>query len=696
MLSAWLVSTGCAGSGTVPLLQSTANTNIIFVNIDWKRSRHDNEESIHRNMTKLADTISSIVTSLKPGVICCCEVGEATNPMTKEMMSAVADTIRKAWEASATEHPAISFLFEEGAPYLTIWDDKQCKCKHGRILENVYDVPGHRRNAQAFLCIMPGESDEECIDVVNVHAPSGKPRLTDSQRYQLIQNLLQSSSMARADTRIGEGKFLLGGDMNTTEICFSQILNKLRSLGILKTSSEMLFPMWGKSGDMCVVGGFTTTLVPARARNHDPQHEPYGIAWQRQPQHATEQLTTMPQTQIPTVPEQLIPKQQPYRDAATTWSTTEQLQPEPQEVAVHSERHPSQLPQERASASAWPATEQPDMRRSHLPLENRYQPAWPATEQPDGPDETVTMQHLIGAAKPKTKPQTKVNLDADTETTRHATEQLRPDENEPPALNEPEQEIAYVIVNAFLDNVTLESTEAEAVIKRIILTANIWPPNMLHDIDEVFRPIFFNYPNGLSDRTRAEPRDASQYIRQWREIAKWRNNGTWEPLLPEVHQLLAATQVQSIMHQYIDNFIRNEADDTQRAESWNKNKSRAEVRLRRLCGSAMMAKVIWQVGLPNVPEAVFATETVLAMLVPATEQQQRLGQYRIDSIATATGVILTWLNMLATSIQSHKATPSYQEHTRRSGTQKNQSGLTATELEVKKEKKREARLKYGR
>ena len=696
MLSAWLVSTGCAGSGTVPLLQSTANTNIIFVNIDWKRSRHDNEESIHRNMTKLADTISSIVTSLKPGVICCCEVGEATNPMTKELMSAVADTIRKAWEASATEHPAISFLFEEGAPYLTIWDDKQCKCKHGRILENVYDVPGHRRNAQAFLCIMPGESDEECIDVVNVHAPSGKPRLTDSQRYQLIQNLLQSSSMARADTRIGEGKFLLGGDMNTTEMCFSLILNKLRSLGILKTSSEMLFPMWGKSGDMCVVGGFTTTLVPARARNHDPQHEPYGIAWQRQPQHATEQLTTMPQTQIPTVPEQLIPKQQPYRDAATTWSTTEQLQPEPQEVAVHPERHPSQLPLEKASASAWPATEQPDMRRSHLPLENRYQPAWPATEQPDGPDETVTMQHLIGAVKPKIKPQTKVNLDADTETTRHATEQLRPDENEPPALNEPEQEIAYVIVNAFLDNVTLESTEAEAVIKRIILTANIWPPNMLHNIDAVFRPIFFNYPNGLSDRTRAEPRDASQYIRQWREIAKWRNNGTWEPLLPEVHQLLAATQVQSIMHQYIDNFIRNEADDTQKAGSWNKNKSRAEARLRRLCGSAMMAKVIWQVGLPNVPEAVFATETVLAMLVPATEQQQRLGQYRIDSIATATGVILTWLNMLATSIQSHKATPSYQEHTRRSGTQKNQSGLTATELEVKKEKKREAHLKYGR
>jgi hypothetical protein len=306
------------------------------------------------------------------------------------------------------------------------------------------------------------------------------------------------------------------------------------------------------------------------------------------------------------------------------------------------------------------------------------------------------MQHLIGAAKPKTKPQTKVNLDADTETTRHATEQLRPDENEPPALNEPEQEIAYVIVNAFLDNVTFESTEAEALIKRIILTANIWPPNMLHNIDEVFRPIFFNYPNGLSDRTRAEPRDASEYIMQWREIAKWRNSGTWVPQLPQVYQQLATTQVQSIMHQYVDNFICNEANDKQRAESWNKNKSRAEARLRRLCGSAMMAKVIWQVDLPNVPNAVFATEKVLPMLVPATEQQQRLGRDVLDSIATATEVILKWLNTLATTIQSHKATPTYQEHARRSGTQKNQSGLTATELEVKKEKKREAYLKYGR
>ena len=110
----------------------------------------------------------------------------------------------------------------------------------------------------------------------------------------------------------------------------------------------------------------------------------------------------------------------------------------------------------------------------------------------------------------------------------------------------------------------------------------------------------------------------------------------------------------------------------------------------------MMAKVIWQVDLPNVPDAVFATQKVLAELVPATEQQQRLGRDVIESITTATEVILKWLNTLATTIQSHKATPIYQEHARRSGTQKHQSGLSATELEVKKEKKREAHRKYGR
>ena len=46
--------------------------------------------------------------------------------------------------------------------------------------------------------------------------------------------------------------------------------------------------------------------------------------------------------------------------------------------------------------------------------------------------------------------------------------------------------------------------------------------------------------------------------------------------------------------------------------------------------------------------------------------------------------------------QTTPATLTYQEHARKSGTQKNKSGLTEIELSMKEEKKRAARLKYGR
>ena len=674
------------------------------------------------------------------------------SPMTREQMSAMAHAMRKAWEEAATERPAISFLFEDDAPYLTIWDDNRCKCTHGRILKNVYNVQGHRRMAQAFVCTIPGESDEEGIDVVNVHAPSGIPKLTDAQRFELTGNLLQSNSMTRANRPIGEGRFLIGGDMNTDEVPLGQILDKLRRQGILKTTVEVMVPLNGQHGDICVVGGFTTTMVREIARNHDKQHVPYGIAWRKQPQHATEQLTTTPRTQNPTAPDTTTTSRATGATAAAvpTGRTPKHTQPDPQVVAVRPERQLSQLPLEKASASAWPATEQPgelietvtarpaavptgktpkqtqpdpqvdaerpERQLSQLPLEKASASAWPAIEQPDELIETETAEHRPEASVVRTeadaeitqnttepptqkgpdhigatKPQTEVSCDADTGTTRHATEQSHTDEHEPPELNGPGQEMSYVIVNAFLDNVTFESTEAERLIKRVILmTGEVIRANMLFNIDEVFQPIFFYYPNGPDDRTRGEPRNAMQYIRQWRDIAAWRQMAGAGAQQHATEQL-AKPQVQSILHQYIDNFIRNEADDTQRTQSWNKNKSRAEAVLRRLCGSAMMAKVIWQVGLPNISEARCAMEKVL----PATEQQRPLKQDVRDSIATATKTILNWLGMLANSIQEHKATPTYQEHARKSGTQKNKSGLTEIELSMKEEKKRAARLKYG-
>ena len=297
MSSPWstLTSSAATEHGTGPVPQTTAAANIIFINIDWKRDRHANPKSTKRNLTVLAETTSDIVTKMKPAVICCCEVGTAASPMTREQVEAMVDAMRNAWEEAATKHPAISFLFEDDAPYLTIWDDNRCKCTHGRILRKVYDVRGHRRTAQAFLLnTLPGESDEEGIDVVNVHAPSGSPKLTDRQRSQLLQKLLQSSSRTRANASIGESKFVIGGDMNTKSMALGQMLQKLKGQGILKTDVEVMAPLFGQHGDICVVGRFTATLVEERAKNHDPQPIPYGITWRKQPQHATEHLTTTP------------------------------------------------------------------------------------------------------------------------------------------------------------------------------------------------------------------------------------------------------------------------------------------------------------------------------------------------------------------------------------------------------------------
>ena len=263
---------------------------------------------------------------------------------------------------------------------------------------------GTGRMAQAFLCTMPGEDEKEGIDVVNVHAPSGDPKLTDRQRFQLIRNLLQSSSMTRANRPIGEGRFIIGGDMNTNEMPLGQMLDKLQRRGILKTNVEVMVPLNGQHGDICVVGGFTTTMVQERARNHDPKHVPYGITWRKQPQHATEQLTTTPQTQIRIAPDTTTESRATGATAAAvpTGRTPTQTQPDPQVIAVR----PEKPPLEKASASARPATEQPDELIETVTAQHRTDAGVVRTQA----DAEIT-HHTI-------EPPTEVSCDADTGTTK--------------------------------------------------------------------------------------------------------------------------------------------------------------------------------------------------------------------------------------------------------------------------------------
>jgi uncharacterized protein YvpB len=122
---------------------------VVFINIDWKSSRMF--KNLEKNMKLLATTIANVVQNMNPAMICMCEVGEATIPLTQEQMQQVSHESMHAWKeaatehfkGAATEHFELQSMFEVGAPYMTIYKDSviQCSC-HG-ILKDLYN-PAHR------------------------------------------------------------------------------------------------------------------------------------------------------------------------------------------------------------------------------------------------------------------------------------------------------------------------------------------------------------------------------------------------------------------------------------------------------------------------------------------------------------------------------------------------------------------------
>ena len=113
----------------------------------------------------------------------------------------------------ATEHcPDVpQHLHTTSEQYLTAWD-----CPERRF---VVRGGSELRTTRAFVCTKPGEADVHGIDVVNVHAPSGKKAtLKDCQREALLRNLLQSNSQCDAARRPpGQCRTVIGGDMNTEQ-----------------------------------------------------------------------------------------------------------------------------------------------------------------------------------------------------------------------------------------------------------------------------------------------------------------------------------------------------------------------------------------------------------------------------------------------------------------------------------------------
>ena len=130
---------------------------------------------------------------------------------------------------------------------------------------------------------------------------------------------------------------------------------------------------------------------------------------------------------------------------------------------------------------------------------------------------------------------------------------------------------------------------------------------------------FSSFQTALKNETTWTPRDAREIVKQWKEAATFRTYGDAHGSAD--NKYFAPEQIKCIHRHYVDWFISNEANAIQQKETYSrkKNKSRAEARLRRLCGHMHMVHAIWAVGLPNTHEP-SSTDDAIEHIQSITEE----------------------------------------------------------------------------
>ena len=344
--------------------QRSGTINIVYLNTDWKQSRHDTPESRSRNKRKLQETIESIAASMHPDILCMCEVGVASALMTEQQLEEMSEWCVEQWKRTATgragagfrspeyqseqawkaaqENFSLSVLYAKDAPYMTIYNNKKCTCLKNTTLHNVYQPKCKEpRTAQHMLFQThwntpsgaPGVQSiriPEMVEIVNVHAPSGTgvKQLTDANRSQLIFNILQRESLETPATILGHKNFVIGGDMNTAPGTLTELLSQAYSSGQVNEEPTIMPHQMSadiKPGDYCFLQGILAELLPRKnARNHDRQHDPYGVKWRPATRREERRGSAMAssstllyegRTGAVALPEVSVPKQPPPRNS---------------------------------------------------------------------------------------------------------------------------------------------------------------------------------------------------------------------------------------------------------------------------------------------------------------------------------------------------------------------------------------------
>ena len=85
-------------------------------------------------------------------------------------------------------------------------------------MNELYNVKcKQNRTTQHFIATPVNMGDERSISVINVHAPSGKKKLTALPRKELIAKLLKSTSLNDAGKTVGYDRYMIAGHLNTEE-----------------------------------------------------------------------------------------------------------------------------------------------------------------------------------------------------------------------------------------------------------------------------------------------------------------------------------------------------------------------------------------------------------------------------------------------------------------------------------------------
>ena len=114
---------------------------MVFINIDWKSSRHRTVNARNRNAKKLRDTIGSVVRNMQPTILCMCEVGTPTDLLSQDQTKEVERIVMGAWTGAA-KNVKLRSLFSVEAPYMTIYNCKEIACSDHSMMNELYDANG--------------------------------------------------------------------------------------------------------------------------------------------------------------------------------------------------------------------------------------------------------------------------------------------------------------------------------------------------------------------------------------------------------------------------------------------------------------------------------------------------------------------------------------------------------------------------